>query len=246
MSAAVALTPAEKEKHAWFEKRRDILAGELDRLVPDIERPEILDAGCGAGMMLEDLAGRGRVTGVDADPAAVAAARARGRGDVQLARVESLPFEDGRFDLITCLDVLEHAGDDAVALAELRRVARPGARLLVTVPALPWLWSPHDVAAGHRRRYRRGALLSVARRSGWEPLELKSFNTLLLPLMVPVRLAARARRGSARSDLLTAPALAERLLRPALTAETALMRRGLRLPVGLSLLATFETARREP
>ena len=60
------------------------------------------------------------------------------------ASVEELPWPDGSFDLITCLDVIEHTPDDVVALRELLRVSKPGGWLLVTVPAYAALWSRHD------------------------------------------------------------------------------------------------------
>ena len=82
----------------------------------------------------------------------------------QVGRLEELPWEDGTFDLITCLDVIEHVPDDVAALAELRRVCRPGGWLLVTVPAYQALWSRHDEANHHYRRYSRAALRAAARR----------------------------------------------------------------------------------
>jgi SAM-dependent methyltransferase len=65
-------------------------------------------------------------------------------------------FDDA--DVITLLDVLEHQEDDQAFLIELVERMRPGARLLLTVPALPSLWSNWDVVLGHRRRYRRPQL----------------------------------------------------------------------------------------
>jgi SAM-dependent methyltransferase len=238
--------PAEKERHGWFRGRRAVLSAELDRLVgsPGRHPLAILDAGCGAGLMLEELATRGVVCGADPDTRAVSAARARGVAEVVRASVEALPFDDGRFALVTCLDVLEHVPDDGAALRELRRVARDDGRLLVAVPALPALWSGHDEASGHLRRYRRAGLLALAEAAGWRPLRTSAFNTLLLPPAVAVRLAQRAARRPARSDLMTAPRAAGALLEPALRAEAALLRRGARLPVGLSLVASFAAGAR--
>ena len=235
------LSPAEKERHPWFTARRRVIAGELDRIGPV---GDALDAGCGAGLMLEELAGRARsLAAVDADPAAVAAARARAVADVHTAPVERLPFPDGSFDLITSFDVLEHTADDAAALAELRRVARPGADLLVAVPALPALWSGHDQAAGHRRRYRRGQLEAAARRQGWALERVTHFNVLLLAPMAVVRVASRWAGRAPRSDLLTLPRSAGVALRCSLAVEERALRAGLRPPIGLSLMARFRATR---
>jgi SAM-dependent methyltransferase len=236
-TVARALHPSEKERHAWYAGRRRVLAVALDELGLPADA-EILDAGCGAGGNLALLAGRGHAIGVDPDPAAVASARARGL-DASAGDAGALVFGDGSFDLVCCLDVLEHVEDDVAVLRELRRVARPGARLLVTVPAFPSLWSSHDVAAGHRRRYTRATLTGAARAAGWAPRRLHAFNALLLPAVAARRVAERGRDVPARSDLTRAPGIAGPLVGGAMTAEAWLVRRGLRPPVGLSLLGVF-------
>lgn len=113
------------EHHWWYRGRRAILAGELERLaLPRDTR--VLDAGCGSGRTMIDLAARyGDVCGIELDEEAAAVARSRGPFDVRVTRIEELPFDDCSFDLITCLDVIEHTPDDGLALRELRRVSRP-------------------------------------------------------------------------------------------------------------------------
>jgi SAM-dependent methyltransferase len=91
---------------------------------------------------------------------------------------------------MTLLDVLEHV-DDTRALAEARRVLRPGGLLLITVPAMPWLWSYRDRAAGHRRRYTRSALRRLAEDCGFEVAELRYYQCALLPLVAASRLGGR-------------------------------------------------------
>ena len=86
----------------------------------------MLDAGCGSGRTLEELVRLRGGAGIELDPVAAELARARGRGEVRIGRLEELPWEDAQFDLITCLDVIEHTPDDRVTLSELRRVSKPG------------------------------------------------------------------------------------------------------------------------
>src|SRR6476659_6475267 len=150
------------ESHWWYRGRRRILRAAIERL-PLVPGARLLDAGCGSGRTLDELARYGRVSGVDASPDAVAAARSRGHADVRLAPVEALPFAAGAFDVVTCLDVIEHTRDDRAALAELRRVTRPGGLLVATVPAYQALWSWHDEANGHYRRYDSASLRAAAR-----------------------------------------------------------------------------------
>jgi SAM-dependent methyltransferase len=232
------------EHHWWYRGRRHVLAAELGRIeLPRSAR--ILDAGCGSGRTLDDLALLGAVSGVDANAEAVELARARGHRDVRVAPVERLPWPDETFDLVTCLDVVEHTDDDRAALAELHRVSRAGARLLLTVPAYPVLWSSHDVANQHRRRYVPRTLTAAAEAAGWAPVRHTFFNALLLPPAAAVRLGERIRNGRARTGshlALTSPRL-NRLLELPMRAEASLLRRGARLPAGLSLLAVFELDR---
>ncbi|MDB5686417.1 MAG: class SAM-dependent methyltransferase, partial [Rhizorhabdus sp.] len=98
-----------------------------------------------------------------------------------------VPLEDGHYDLIVLLDVLEHIPEDVPALDALRTKLAPGGRILVTVPATPWLWSAHDVAHHHFRRYTTGTLTKAFREAGLKPIHQSHFNSLLFPLIVLVR-----------------------------------------------------------
>ena len=148
-----------------------------------------------------ELSGFGTAVGLEPSSRGAEVARARGVGEVVVAGIDTMPFDASRFDLITCLDVLEHIEDDRGALRELRRVARPGGVLLITVPAYPRLWSSHDELNRHCRRYTRPALLSRAVEAGWRPLRTTHFNALLLPVAAASRLGERLRSNSGRADL---------------------------------------------
>jgi SAM-dependent methyltransferase len=229
------------EHHWWYRGRRLIVRSELDRLGL---RPgaEVLDAGCGSGRTLEDLVDYGTVSGLELDPDAAEFAAARGCGEVKQGSLEHLPWDAGTFDLITCLDVIEHVPDDRGALSELRRVSKPGGWLLLTVPAYQALWSLHDAANHHYRRYSRASLRRVAVEAGWRLTRMTSFNSLLLPVAAAVRLAQRQRRPDSRynPELNLGPAWLNSVLERPLRAEARWLDRGGTLPAGLSLLAVFE------
>jgi SAM-dependent methyltransferase len=220
-----------EDRHWWFRGRRAVIRALLERAQAPA-RPRLLDAGCGTGRNLVELAPRAASAhGVDSAPAAVAFCRRRGLDGVSQSSLDHLPFEDGSFDLLLATDVVEHLDDDAGALRELRRVAAPGARLLLTVPAYRWLWSAHDDSHEHRRRYTRPELVARVRAAGWAPLVATYFNTLLLG---PIALARRL-PGNGRSDYDRSPAWLNTALERPLRLEAELIRRGVQLPAGVSI-----------
>lgn len=236
------------EHHWWYVGRRRVIHAQLSRLdVPT--GASILDAGCGSGRMMDELAQYGTVSGFDFEEKGVAAARSRGHTDVQQGRLEEIPHPDAAFDLVTCLDVIEHTPDDVVSLRELHRVMRPGGHLLVTVPAYQSLWSSHDVANHHYRRYRRATLLPAATAAGWEPVTTTYFNSILFPPAAVVRLAERL-RGSAEardeSHLEMTPQRLDALLALPMRLEAAVIRRGIALPFGMSLMGVLRKPAHSP
>src|SRR5207244_4418501 len=118
---------------------------------------------------------RGRVVALDA---ARVHARRLGPGlHYMVGDLGALPLAPAAFDVVLALDVLEHLDDDATALAEAARLLKPGATLVVTVPALPSLWGAQDVVSHHRRRYTKRTLRALFARAGLPAPELTYFNT---------------------------------------------------------------------
>ncbi len=226
------------EHHWWYRGRRDIICAELDGLTL-ARGARVLDAGCGSGRTLDELQRYGEVHGIELDAVAAQAARARGTGEVVIGRLEQLPWASATFDLITCLDVIEHTPDDRVTFAELRRVCRQGGWLLVTVPAYQWLWSLHDEANHHYRRYTRATLRAAAQAAGWRLERMTSFNSVLLAPAAAVRLAQRSRRphNGYTPQIRLGPAWLNTVLEQPLRLEARWLGRGRTLPAGLSLLA---------
>jgi SAM-dependent methyltransferase len=229
-----------EDRHWWYRGRRSVLDGVIaDMRLP--ARAEILDAGCGSGRNMIDLARHGTVTGVELSGTSVELARKRAAGEVIEGSVLEMPFEVGRFDLAASLDVIEHLEDDLAALRELRRVVKPGGTLLVTVPAYQWLWSGHDVVNHHYRRYTRRTLQRVGEQAGWQQVRTTYFNSLLLPAAILLRVLDRFNRKTTESslDLWVPPEPLNWLLERPLALEAAMIGRGGRIPAGLSLLAVF-------
>jgi SAM-dependent methyltransferase len=229
-----------EDRHWWYSGRRRVLERTIARLA--LPRPaRVLDAGCGSGRNMVELARYGEVTGIELSGTSVAAARERKVGEVVEGSVLEMPFAADSFDLAVCLDVIEHLEDDRAALRELRRVLAPGGSLLVTVPAYQWLWSGHDVINHHHRRYNRRTLLAAAQDAGWECAFATYFNSLLLPVAIALRALDRVRPNTTESslDLWVPPAPLNALLQQPLNLEGAAIGRGRPIPAGLSLLTVL-------
>ena len=145
-----------EESHWWFVGRRRIIESFVRKICAHlaVERPAILDVGCGTGANLEMLTQFGETYGIDISEDALEFCRARGLERVQLGAAEDLPYEDEKFDLVTALDVVEHLDDDVAGLKEMHRVLKPDGRLLIFVPAFMFLWGVQDDLGHHRRRYK--------------------------------------------------------------------------------------------
>jgi SAM-dependent methyltransferase len=192
----------------------------------------LLDVGCGRGADLVELPPH--VWGVGLDRAAQHLA---GLPFVQ-ADACRLPFQSGSFDLILALDLLEQEGvHPQTVLAEIRRVVRPGGRILARVPAHPWLYGPRDRSWGGARRYRRPEFRALIGGAGFRIRRLSYANSLIFPCAAMVRLGGRT--GLLKDDL---PWLAEPfggLLAGLLSSEARWLRKH-DLPTGLSLVCLAE------
>ncbi len=171
-----------EEEHWWFRGRRLIIQNLLDRLdLPGSAR--ILDVGCGTGGNLSLLREYGEAEGCDFSEEAIRFCKLRGFEHAFQASIYELPCADGEYDLVTCFDVIEHLRLDLPAFEELNRVCRPGGYLLVTLPAGPALYSSFDCIAGHLRRYSRNDVIELLSRSGFQPVRISRYATLMHPLV---------------------------------------------------------------
>ena len=212
-----------EDKHWWYRERRAVLRRELKGLVPG----RALDVGAAGGGNTRVMRDRGwKTLSVDFSPAAVEIARQRGLDAIQ-ADACDLPLGSCEYDLVTAFDVLEHIEDDHAAATELRRVLRPGGTALIAVPCDMALWSPHDEAVGHVRRYDRTGLEELMVKAGFVVDRLWSWNVLLRPVV------SIHRRFVSGSDLSETSALVNTVLSGVIVAERYLPVRSL---PGVSLM----------
>ncbi len=186
-----------EEDYWWFAGMRHITAALLDRMCPPGRDRLILDAGCGTGGMLSWLtryAGNGRVVGIDLIDTALGFCRQRNHEMITQASVQTLPFAESTFDLLTSIDVLvqlDGEGSDQTAIGEMYRVLKPGGLAFVRVAAHEWMKSDHDQALGTKHRYSLTELVGKMRQAGFKTLRETYANSIPMPLAMLRRLVLK-------------------------------------------------------
>lgn len=230
----------------WFRGRQAIVERLLEAHTP-FGTPganlTILDAGCGTGKILTDFTRRGHlVVGLDFSDRALDYTAARGaellvRGDAQ-----AMPLNNAAFDLVVALDTLEHVADDQAMVTEIFRVLRPGGFAIFNVPAHPRLWSEHDIALQHFRRYTPDSLRAVVASAGFSITRFTYSMAAVYPVAALVRLASPYRPHldkPAQSHMRRHWGPLNAALSVVMRAESRLIRR-VNMPIGLSLLTLVQ------
>ena len=175
-----------EQSYWWFVGKQFLVKNILRRCsLNRLKKNRILDIGSGTGIILKLLEGYGIAFGVDFSADAIRFLKRRDlhfvvRSDASL----SIPFKEDVFSVITCLDVLEHIDDDFTLINEMIRVCEPRGHIILTVPAFNALWSPHDSALEHRRRYTRNQMLKRISQLNCAVIKSSYYNTaLFLPIL---------------------------------------------------------------
>jgi len=232
-----------EQHHWWWEGRREILRQELPRK----EGLKVLDIGCGTGetmTFVKSFLDSPKVVGVDNSQVAVNFAKKRGHLVYKVDALK-LPFPDNSFDVILLLDVIEHIKDDISFLSEAKRVLKKGGKIIVTAPALQFIWSKHDTGQGHQRRYTRHMIKDLAESCRLKLTRLSYFNFFLSPAIIAIRLLSRlplfSKFGEYDSDLNYKVAdknIVNSILKTIFVSEIKLMK-FVGYPIGISVCAIF-------
>lgn len=196
-----------EESYWWFVGMRRITRSILDAYYKDTDQLNLLDAGCGTGIMLSWLraySAHTPVVGIDFSSEALRFCKTRRQDFILRASITDLPLKSNHFDLVTCLDVicqLPADGSDRRALSELFRVLKPEGRLILRVPAYEWLRSGHDEALDTYHRYTVKELKEILQGAGFIVERATYANTLLFPLAIIARLGKRFGVGHTGSDV---------------------------------------------
>ena len=202
---------------------------------------KILDIGCGTGENINFLSRFGKVTGIDISERAIKFCKKRRLENVKIGKAEALPFKENGFDLVTMLDLLEHLKDDLLALREAFRVLKPRGRILITVPSYRFLWSGHDEALHHQRRYSKKELEEKVKKAGFKVKKLSFAITTFFPLILFFRLSQKLFIKSAlpKTSYVILPDWLNSSFIGLLKLEAQLLRH-INLPFGVSLVCVAE------
>ncbi|MEI8138715.1 MAG: class I SAM-dependent methyltransferase [bacterium] len=242
------------EKHWFYRGKRDIVRYWIDRFVKLLPDDLLIDAGAGTGTWAVEMAACCRVIAIDDHDESLVLAGPRveaAGGQVMKSDLHAVDLPSGAATVVTLMDVLEHVDDDEGALREMIRLVRPGGIIVITVPALPWMWSDWDEAVHHRRRYYRSRLLRLVEQPGVRILRCAYFNTAMLLPIALVRWYRRlrpAKDGANRGEDVIPQETLNRVLHNLLVYPACC--RFFPAPIGVSLLAvlmrTSDGVRRAP
>lgn len=237
-----------EKKYWWFIGVRRIVSNILftfcSRDSSNTKIGSLLDVGCGTGAFLEEIKNSVEsYCGVDVSSDAINYSSERGLSNLHLGDACSLPYKDSNFDIVTGIAIIEHIEDQNKFLREIYRVLNNGGRVLLVSSSFQFLWSMHDVANHHYRRYTLTEFDKLMLANGFKKLHSSHFNFFLFPLLAPMLLIHRIIYGlnetKANRIMPIPPKIVNKILTLILTIESFLITK-ITLPFGISLVGIYE------
>ena len=231
-----------EQRHFWYRGFKRFITPLLEQAVANLQRPRVLDAGCGTGANLPFLADYGTPFGLELFWRGLAFGRQRGLRRLAQGSVTALPFATGSMDVVVSFDVLYclHPPEEAAAIREIYRVLRPGGSVIINVAAMKMLTGDHSTLGGEVHRYTRRELRHSLESAGFQLRRITYTNASLFPIIASVR-ALQHLRGLRSGDdnpgdFYVPAAPVNSFLSGVLAVEAGLVKRGVNMPLGSSLL----------
>jgi ubiquinone/menaquinone biosynthesis C-methylase UbiE len=233
-----------EQNYWWFVGVRAMVRSFLSLSPGHGHLGRVLDVGCGTGVLLDQLrACSAEAWGLDISHEALKYCVLRGHKQLVLADAAHVPFPAASFDVVTAIGVIEHLEDDQAFLLEIKRLLKPDGRFIMLTSSFPFLWSMHDTANEHKRRYYLRQLERKISQLGFETVRFSYLNCLLFPAIAPALLLHRLIYGLQADDPHRILPLPPRIINSALTwllrLEAQLMR-WIPLPWGISMIGVFK------
>jgi 2-polyprenyl-3-methyl-5-hydroxy-6-metoxy-1,4-benzoquinol methylase len=226
-----------QKKHWWFVTKKKIVLDTISRHLNKNDVINVLDIGCGSGLMLNALEKVGCTYGMDMSDEAISFSKEIFSGEVKKGFLpDQIPYEESFFDIITALDVIEHVDQDVDSLKAMRACLVTGGKAVITVPAYMFLWSKFDEMNEHKRRYTLTELKTKLVQAGFAVEKISYYNTLLFPIVFVVRILNNVLGRDGASDVDMPNAALNLVLEKIFGLEKYLLR-FIDLPFGVSILA---------
>ncbi|MBI4778997.1 class I SAM-dependent methyltransferase [Candidatus Falkowbacteria bacterium] len=228
------------EFHFWFSARLKLIENLLKNFLFATNKKLILDLGCGTGTELEKLAKYGTVSALDINQSALALAKEK-KCQAILADIEKFTLPKENYDVICCFDLLEHLNEDEKVLNNICQSLKNNGYLFFTVPAVKSIFSTHDLALSHRRRYNREELNHKLIKTGFTVMSLGYWNSILFPLEAAVRIIKRFlyfrlfKKIDLRPDTKPINSTMNKIFFAVLNLENILIDHGMKFPFGLTI-----------
>lgn len=187
--------------HWWYRVRRELVHDVVQSYFPDRKDLQIADIGCGEGALAKEMEQYGRCIGVDPSEQALDFCRERGIRELVLGSADRTGLPDATFDMVTCLDVLEHLPEEEGAINEVRRILKPGGIGVIFVPAFMFLWGATDISSNHYRRYRLPEIVKKFETAQFKIIKKSYFNTLLFLPIALLRVSVRLLSVQTKSEV---------------------------------------------
>jgi 2-polyprenyl-3-methyl-5-hydroxy-6-metoxy-1,4-benzoquinol methylase len=231
----------------WHKGKLNLIDSLLKKYLPNANKnPNILEIGCGTGQVMTVLKKYGIVTGMDV--ASTALSLCKERGFVNLIQADITTVNENtiqnKFDVIVALDILEHVQDDLLALSNMQKLLTDNGLLILSVPAHKFLWSIHDEALQHKRRYQKYELIKKLEDCNFSIIKNTYFVSAVFPMILLYRLFTNifGRDAYPKTTYVLLPKVLNNLLHSFLKIESSLITK-IGVPFGTSLVVVAKKSK---
>lgn len=225
------LQAGQTKENFWFKAKNDLIDVLIKKACGNRRQLKILNIGAGTGDDLELLNKYGKNYVIDIDKNALSVIDNKLCEEKKVANACDLPYDNNFFDVVVSFDVFEHINDDKKAVGEVYRVLKENGVLIFTVPAFQFLFSSHDKALHHQRRYNKKNIKKLLYQFNFK---IFFWNSLLFLPIAMMRILKR--KSKPKVDQMNLPLWINTMFFYLLKFDNFLIKRGISMPISLSLV----------